>query len=64
MPSTSTSGIEAVTCPSTRAGSGDVKTSSVGRFGMCSMPSAVLKRAACQEVPGSRPTVMSVPGPS
>ena len=30
---------------------------------MCGMPSAVSKRAACQEVPGSRPTVSSVPGP-
>ena len=29
-------------------GSGEVNTSSVGRFGMCSMPSTVSKRAACQ----------------
>ena len=44
----STSGLVEVTWPSTRCGSGVVKTSSVGRFGMCSMPSTVSKRAAIQ----------------
>ena len=44
-----------VTCPSARSGSGVVKTSSVGRFGMCSMPPTVSKRAACQRGAGQQP---------
>ena len=36
----------------------------VGRFGMWTSPSARSKRAACQDVAGSSPTVRSVPGPS
>ena len=64
MPSISTSGLlEALTTPSTRDGSGEVKTSSVGRFGMCGMPSAVEKRAACHMAAANRPTVRSVSGP-
>ena len=60
----STSGLVELTVPSTRAGSGEVKTSSVGMFGMCTSPSARSKRAAAQRALGSRPTVRSVPGPS
>src|SRR5512142_1816577 len=41
VPSRSASGFVAVTWPSVRAGSGVVKTSSVGRFGMWRMPSTV-----------------------
>ena len=63
VPSISTSGFDDATTPSTRDGSGEVKTSSVGRFGMCGMPSAVEKRAACQLAPWKSPTVRSVPGP-
>ena len=63
VPSISTSGLLDATTPSTRDGSGEVKTSSVGRLGMCGMPSAVEKRAACHEAPSKRPTVRSVPGP-
>ncbi len=48
VPSCRTSGLVEVTVPSVRAGSGVVNTSSVGRFGMCSIPSTVSKRAACQ----------------
>ena len=43
-----------VTWPSARSGSGVVNTSSVGRFGMCSMPSTVSKRAACQRDAGQQ----------
>ena len=50
----STSGLVARTSPSTRVGSGVVKTSSVGRFGMCSMPSTVEKRAAIQRELGQQ----------
>ena len=46
------------------AGSGVVKTSSDGRFGMWTMPSTVSKRAAMNGDVGSSPTVRSVPGPS
>ena len=41
-----TSGLVAVTTPSTRCGSGVVNTSSVGMFGAWTIPSIVLKRAA------------------
>jgi hypothetical protein len=46
VPSCSTSGFVELTVPSTRAGSGEVNTSSVGMFGMCTRPSARSKRAA------------------
>ena len=65
VPSTS-SGFVAVTTPSVRVGSGVVKTSSVGRFGLKTTPSTVVEPGASPancEV-GSRPTVRSVPGPS
>ena len=64
VPSISTSGLVDVTVPSVRSGSGVVKISSVGRLGMCSIPSTVWKRAARQPDEGSRPIVRSVPGPS
>ena len=46
-----------------RRQSGEVKTSSVGRFGMCSMPSTVVNAAHIQREAGIRPTKSSVPGP-
>ena len=64
VPSMSTSGLVDVTIPAVRSGSGVVNTSSVGRFGMCSIPSTVWKRAARQPEDGSRPIIRSVPGPS
>ena len=63
VPSRSTSGFVEVTWPCVRSGSGVVKTSSVGRFGKCRSPSAVVKSAAHHLCVGSMPTVSSVPGP-
>ena len=63
VPSRSTSGIEAVTTPSVRSGSGVVNTSSVGRFGMCRSPAAVVKVRDHQMWVGNIPTRSSVPGP-
>ena len=51
------------TTPSARRQSGLVKTSSVGMFGMCSMPASVRIRAQVQCASGTSPTVRSVPGP-
>ena len=51
------------TVPSVRRQSGQAKTSSVGRFGTCAMPSTVSMPPPVQRAPGSRPTVRSVPGP-
>ena len=49
--------------PSVRRQSGVVKTSSVGMFGMCSMPLVVSNVAHIQRDAGSSPTTRSVPGP-
>lgn len=46
------------------SGSGTVKTSSVGRFGACSIPRALTMTGCSQRPPGSRPTLKSVPAPS
>ena len=51
------------TVPSARRQSGLVKTSSVGRFGMCRIPPAVLFVAEPQAAPWLSPIVRSVPGP-
>ena len=59
----SSSGIVALTCPSTRSGSGVVNSSSVGRFGECRRPSTVSRSPAAQCAEGRRPIVSSVPGP-
>ena len=57
------SGLVERTTPSTRAGSGAVNTSSLGRLGWWTTPVAVLKLAASQRDDGSSPTVRSVPSP-
>ena len=63
-PSNSASGLVDATTPSVRAGSGDVNTSSEGRFAMCRMPSTVSPPAVSHWASGKRPTTRSVPGPS
>ena len=54
MPDTN-SGLVEVTVPSTRSGSGVVKTSSVGMFGACTIPSTVGSRAHSQRLLGNTP---------
>ena len=51
------------TVPSVRRRSGEVNTSSVGRFGMCSIPSAVVNAAAHPAGDRHQPDERSVPGP-
>jgi len=46
-----------------RRKSGEVNTSSVGRFGTCLVPQAVSKRALIHFERSLRPMVRSVPGP-
>src|SRR3954470_10664492 len=54
-------GFVAFTTPSAGRGSGAVKTSSVGRFGRCVTPPAVVAGPPCQWELGRRPIVRSVP---
>ena len=63
-PPRSASGLVLRIVPSARARSGQVKTSSVGRLGMCGWPESVSWRAAIQRAPPIRPTSSSVPGPA
>jgi len=55
--------VRARTIPSTRSGSGELKTSSLGRFGMWAIPSTVSNCAASHFEVGSNPTRRSVPSP-
>ncbi len=52
------------TVPSVSRRSGVVKTSSVGTFTMCGIPSTVSSAPVSQRCPSGRPTRRSVPGPT
>ena len=59
-----TSGRVSAITPSALDGSGEVYTSSVGRFGTKSTPASVAIVPPPQRHPASRPTLRAVPGPS